>query len=87
MKQMISDEQPDVIIFKKFLVQLIRNYLFGGSVAVLGVGSILIFSTLQLSSIEFFGWRFYSSFRCSSCSAVNGSLSSGTLSLYALFFT
>ncbi|WP_237163397.1 HD domain-containing phosphohydrolase [Paenibacillus sp. BIHB 4019] len=52
MKQMISDERLDVIIFKKFIVQLIRNYLFGGAVAVLGVGSILIFSTLQLSSIE-----------------------------------
>jgi HAMP domain-containing protein len=39
-------------IYRKFLKDLIRNYLFGSAVAVLGVGGIFIFSTLDLSPVE-----------------------------------
>ncbi|ANE46236.1 chemotaxis protein CheY [Paenibacillus swuensis] len=39
-------------VYRSFMKQLIRDYLFGSSAAVLGVGSILIFSTLQISVRE-----------------------------------
>lgn len=39
-------------LFNTFLKQLLRHYIFGSAVAVLGVGSVMIFSTLKLSCSE-----------------------------------
>lgn len=39
-------------VYASFLVQLIRNYLFGSTVAVLGVGGVLVFSTLNIPPAE-----------------------------------
>ncbi|WP_018133218.1 HD domain-containing phosphohydrolase [Effusibacillus pohliae] len=39
-------------IYRKFLKHLLRNYFVGSTIAVLGVGSIFIFTTLQLSPAE-----------------------------------
>ncbi|MFC4775921.1 HD-GYP domain-containing protein [Paenibacillus sp. GCM10023252] len=36
-------------VYRVFLTQLLRNYVFGSMIAVLGVGSTLVFSTLQIS--------------------------------------
>ncbi|WP_404449810.1 HD domain-containing protein [Sutcliffiella horikoshii] len=38
--------------YTRFVKQLVINYIFGSSIAVLGVGGILIFSTLNLSLVE-----------------------------------
>ncbi|WP_263399248.1 HD-GYP domain-containing protein [Sutcliffiella deserti] len=46
-----SDDLPQDI-YKKFVRQLLLNYLLGSSIAVLGVGGIFIFSTLDLSFAE-----------------------------------
>ncbi|WP_226085033.1 MULTISPECIES: HD-GYP domain-containing protein [Mesobacillus] len=40
--------------FMNFRKQLLHNYIFGSSLAVLGVGGIFIFFTLSLSAFEFF---------------------------------
>jgi HD-GYP domain-containing protein (c-di-GMP phosphodiesterase class II) len=39
--------------FLNFRKQLLKNYIFGSSLAVLGVGGVFIFFTLSLSAIEF----------------------------------
>ncbi|MFD2610943.1 HD-GYP domain-containing protein [Paenibacillus gansuensis] len=39
-------------LFTLFIKRLVRNYLFGSSAAVLGVGSVLLFSTLEVSVRE-----------------------------------
>ncbi|MFE7061416.1 HD-GYP domain-containing protein [Sutcliffiella sp. NPDC057660] len=39
-------------VYYNFVRQLLLNYLIGSSIAVLGVGGILIFSTLDLSFLE-----------------------------------
>ncbi|QFT88667.1 Cyclic di-GMP phosphodiesterase response regulator RpfG [Bacillus sp. THAF10] len=41
-----------ISIYSQFIKRLIINYLIGSSIAVLGVGSVLIFTTLDLSEQE-----------------------------------
>lgn len=41
-------------VYTSFLAQLLRNYLFGSTVAVVGVGGALVFSTLSVPSNERF---------------------------------
>ncbi|WP_053372967.1 HD-GYP domain-containing protein [Paenibacillus sp. FJAT-27812] len=47
-------EQAGGRIFASFLTQLLRNYIFGSTVAVLGVGGIVVFSTLAIPANERF---------------------------------
>ncbi|OBZ11192.1 HD-GYP domain-containing protein [Bacillus sp. FJAT-26390] len=47
-------EQAGGRIFASFLTQLLRNYIFGSTVAVLGVGGIVVFSTLSIPANERF---------------------------------
>ncbi|MGA9226040.1 MAG: hypothetical protein WB217_06860, partial [Mesobacillus sp.] len=44
--------------FLTFRKQLFYNYLFGSSLAVLGVGGVFIFLTLTLSTTEFYYMSF-----------------------------
>src|SRR4030095_12093509 len=43
-------EQVGGRVYTSFLSQLLRNYIFGSTVAVLGVGGIVVFSTLTIPS-------------------------------------
>jgi HD-GYP domain-containing protein (c-di-GMP phosphodiesterase class II) len=45
-------EQGGRRVYTAFLSQLLRNYIFGSTVAVLGVGGIVVFSTLTIPSKE-----------------------------------
>ncbi|WP_096154832.1 MULTISPECIES: HD-GYP domain-containing protein [Bacillus] len=38
--------------YNRFVKQLIFNYIFGSSIAVIGIGGVMIFTTLDLSFIE-----------------------------------
>lgn len=39
-------------VYATFLYQLLRNYLFGSTLAVVGVGGVIVFSTLSIPSDE-----------------------------------
>lgn len=39
-------------VYRTFLLQLVYNYVFGSAIAVLGVGGVIIFSTLKLPEGE-----------------------------------
>lgn len=41
-------------LYRRFLGNQIRNYIFGSAVAVLAVGSLILLSSLKISSIEYF---------------------------------
>ncbi|WP_138754919.1 HD-GYP domain-containing protein [Paenibacillus sinopodophylli] len=41
-------EQAGGHLYTSFLTQLLRNYLFGSTVAVVGVGGVVVFSTLSI---------------------------------------
>lgn len=41
-------------LYRRFLKNQIRNYIFGSAVAVLAVGSLILLSSLEISSIEYF---------------------------------
>ncbi|MGO4547652.1 hypothetical protein AB4Z29_22955 [Paenibacillus sp. 2TAB23] len=45
-------EQAGDPIYTFFLSQLLRNYLFGSTVAVVGVGGVVVFSTLSIPASE-----------------------------------
>ncbi|MDQ8736124.1 HD domain-containing phosphohydrolase [Paenibacillus sp. LHD-38] len=47
-------EQAGSRVYTSFLTQLLRNYLFGSAVAVVGVGGGVVFSTLSIPSNERF---------------------------------
>lgn len=53
--EIFSDKGRDFLLqqtYTRFVKQLVINYILGSSIAVLGVGGILIFSTLNLSLVE-----------------------------------
>jgi HD-GYP domain-containing protein (c-di-GMP phosphodiesterase class II) len=51
MERLGMEEQ--MILYAAFLKKQIRNYLFGSVVAVLAVGSVLLVSSLELSTLEY----------------------------------
>lgn len=54
LKQLDPHQQTPASVYRAFLLQLVYNYVFGSTVAVLGVGGIIIFSTLKLPQGEGF---------------------------------
>lgn len=52
MNQPNKHDQPKTSIYATFLIQLIRNYLFGSIVAVFGMGGVIMFSTLTIPKEE-----------------------------------
>ncbi|MDQ0196288.1 hypothetical protein [Paenibacillus wynnii] len=40
-------------LYASFLKKQIRNYLFGSAVAVLAVGSLLLFCSLEITPVEY----------------------------------